>query len=250
MVGEATRRGLVAAQLARAGYTGTSQILEGDLGFCRAMSGQRREVKRDRDEYRIRDVYFKPYPSCRVTHATIDAMLGLLREHPLAPAAVDRIIIHTDEHGAQVSIARPDSFVAVRFSNQFAAAVTLLEGRSSLTQYSEEYAARPEVKDLLARTEVRVDPEMAENWPDKYSARVEVVTRDGAAHTFQVDHPKGDRRNPLTGADVTAKAEELLGLVYRPDRVAALIRTVMAAEELPGMERLIDLLGRDPAFGK
>ncbi len=247
MVGEATRRGLLAAQLARAGYTGTSQILEGDLGFCQAMSGQCRKVERIKDEYRIRDVYFKPYPSCRVTHATIDAMLRLVKDHPLAPDLIENIIIHTDAHGAQVAIPDPESFVAVRFSNQFAAVATLLDGKVSLAQYSEEYARRPVVKDLLSRTEVRIDPEMADNWPDKYSARVEVRIRDGASYSAQVDHPKGDRRNPLSAEEVTAKAEELLSLVYPRDRVAAVIAAAMAAEKLERVDQLMGLLGRGPA---
>ena len=248
MVGEATRRGLLAAQLARAGYTGASQILEGELGFCQAMAGQVREITREKDEYRIRDVYFKPYPSCRVTHATIDAMLALVENNSLSPDQVEKIIIYTDAHGAQVSIAQPDSFVAVRFSNQFSAVATLLEGKVALNQYSDEFAARPQVRDLLARTQVRVDPEMAENWPDKYSARVEVIKRDGASHSFQVDHPKGDRRNPLSTDEVTAKARELLGLAYSQERVEELIRIVMAVEKLEKMDSLNDLLGRDPAF--
>ncbi|MBW1711903.1 MAG: MmgE/PrpD family protein [Deltaproteobacteria bacterium] len=243
MVGEATRRGMVAAQLARAGYTGTSQIREGDLGFCRAMSGQCKEVKRDKDQYRIRDVYFKPYPSCRATHSTIDAVLSLVENNPLPPDQVENIVIYTDTHGAQVSIAQPESFVSVRFSHQFSAVATLLEGKASLHQYSEEYARRPEVKDLLSRTEVRIDPEMEDSWPDKYSARVEINTRDGKSYSSQVDHPKGDRLNPLTRADVLAKAEELLGLAYPQDRVKAVIEAVMTAEKIEQIDQLMDLVG-------
>ena len=247
MVGEATRRGLLAAQLARAGYTGTSRILEGELGFCEAMTGQVREVERGPGQFRIRDIYFKPYPSCRDTHSTIDAMLHLVREHSLTPEAVEGIVINLDLHAAQVAIPAPDSFVAVRFSNQFAAVATLVEGKVALAQYSEDFAARPLVKDLLSRTQVRIDPEMAGNRPHKSSSRVEVQTRDGQTHAFQVDHPKGDKPNPLTSEEVKSKARELLGLVYSQERTEALIEAAMTIEKIDRIDRFMKLLGRGPA---
>jgi 2-methylcitrate dehydratase PrpD len=243
MVGEATRRGVLAALLAHAGYSGTSEILEGDLGFCQAMAGEYRTVKlHEPHQYRIMDVYFKPYPSCRVTHSTIDAALQLKKTHTIVPEHIQRVVIFTDSHGAQVAIPDPTSFVSVRFSNQYAAAVALLEGRIFLEQFTEDYAKRPEVKSLVAKSEVKIDPEMEGNWPDKYASRIEITTTDRQHFTAQVDYPKGDTRNPMTTEDVLIKAKDLLGVLFRESETEKIINVIMEIESLGEPEELISLL--------
>ena len=234
MVGEATRRGVLAALLAEAGYTGTSEILEGDLGFCRAMAGEFPSVHLKKPHlFRILDVYFKPYPSCRVTHSTIDACLKLYHEHPLQPGTIERVQISTNVHGAQVAIPAPTTFVALRFSQQYAATVALLTGKASLEQFSEEYARRPEVRELLSKSEVKLDPGFDGSWPERYSSRVEVWLTDGRKLEETVDYPRGDLRNPMDESDVVQKAKDLMGLLFTSRQIDAIVDGAMKIEEIP-----------------
>jgi 2-methylcitrate dehydratase PrpD len=243
MVGEATHRGVLAALLAGAGYTGTTEILEGDLGFCRAMAGEVPSVQLKKPHlFRILDVYFKPYPSCRVTHSTIDACLKLYHGGHLQPGTIERVRISTNDHGAQVAIPAPTTFVAVRFSQQYAAAVTLLTGKASLELFSEDYAKRPEVRELLSKSEVKLDPAFDRSWPEKYSSRVEVWLTDGRRVEETVDHPKGDMRNPMSESDVIEKARDLMGLLFPKGQIDGIIDAVMRLEDLKEAKELCRLM--------
>jgi 2-methylcitrate dehydratase PrpD len=243
MVGEATRRGVLAALLAQAGYTGTTEILEGDLGFGRAMAGELPPVHlKTPHSFRIMDVYFKPYPSCRVTHSTIDACLKLYNEHHPQPGKIERVLISTNVHGAQVAIAAPTTFVAVRFSQQYAAAVSLLTGKATLELFSEKYAQRPEVRELLSRSEVKVDPGFDGSWPERYSSRVEVWLNDGGRLETTVEHPKGDLLNPMDEGDVVAKARDLMGLLFSDRQIGEVTSTVMKLEVLNEIQELSRLI--------
>jgi 2-methylcitrate dehydratase PrpD len=177
-----------------------------------------------------------------VTHSTIDAALQLKKTHAIAPEHIQKVIIFTDSHGAQVAIPDPTSFISVRFSNQYAAAVALLEGQIFLEHFNEEYASRPEVKALVARTEVKIDPEMEDNWPNKYASRIEVLTTDKQKFAAQVDHPKGDIRNPMTSEDVLIKARDLLGLLFSESQTEKIIDAVMQIENINETEELIRFL--------
>ncbi|MCX5909376.1 MAG: MmgE/PrpD family protein, partial [Deltaproteobacteria bacterium] len=81
--GKAAMAGVLAALLAKEGFTGPSTILEGKQGFLKATTSHfdlsRLAPKRE-DPPRILEVTFKNYPSCGHTHTPIDAALELYRQ--------------------------------------------------------------------------------------------------------------------------------------------------------------------------
>ena len=78
--GRAAQSGLLAVRLAQHGFTGAHAILEGELGFFRAMCPDAqpdRMAGGDEDRWLIHDTSFKPWPACRHAHAVIDLALAL-----------------------------------------------------------------------------------------------------------------------------------------------------------------------------
>ena len=243
MVADSTRRGVLSGILAHMGYTGSDCILEGSLGFCDAMCGGPQPVLRTPGQYRIREVYFKPYPCCRATHGCIDAALQLVAEGVEA-SQIEHIHIHTDTRGSTVSIPEPESFVAIRFSQQYAAVVTLLAGQATIHEYTERFAARPEVKDLLRRTTISIDPELDEGWPARdYSRRVTLTMKDGSTRSSYIHDIKGSVPNPMSWEEVEHKCRGLLATLYPPQRTEAILDAVLHLERLQDMRELTVLLG-------
>ena len=243
MVADSTRRGVLAGILARMGYTGSREILEGGLGFCDAMCGGAKPVALEPGQYGIQNVYFKPYPCCRATHGCIDAALAL-RAGGVDPKEIRHIHIHTDTRGSTVSIPEPESFVSIRFSQQYAAAAALLAGRATIREFTEEFAAQPEMKTLLRRTTISIDPELDEGWPARdYSRRITLTLDDGTERTAYIHNIKGSNENPMTWAEVEDKCRGLLRELYPEARVEQILNAVLHLEQIQDVRELAALLG-------
>src|SRR5438034_7111137 len=110
--GHAARSGVLAALLAREGWTASDQAIEGPQGFLHVLgAGQLRmePLATLGAPWKIltSGVAVKPYPSCACTHSIIDSALELRRIHAIAPeqvehvtvgvaASVRRILIHSN----------------------------------------------------------------------------------------------------------------------------------------------------------
>src|SRR5262249_6843189 len=96
--GRAASNGVLAAELADCGFTWARRILEGSQGFWAATApdGDREAVTRGlgSDPWKLPGVSIKPYPSCRHTHAAVDAALALHKQlGQLRPEQVARLEI-------------------------------------------------------------------------------------------------------------------------------------------------------------
>ena len=79
-VGWAAVKGLIAATLAREGFKGAAEAIEGKHGFLRAYAPNPNPERALQDlgtGWELMNTAVKPYPSCRYGHAGIDAALAL-----------------------------------------------------------------------------------------------------------------------------------------------------------------------------
>src|SRR5215469_7328250 len=133
--GHAARSGVLAALLARDGFTASDQAIEGPQGYFAVLGAGKREGRQLESlgapwKILTSGVAVKPYPSCACTHSIIDGALELRRTHQITPeqiaevtvgvhSAVPRILIHSN----------PRSGLEAKFSGEFSAAAALCEGR-------------------------------------------------------------------------------------------------------------------------
>jgi 2-methylcitrate dehydratase PrpD len=196
--GRAAHAGLLAADLARAGFTGPASILEGPQGFFAAMcrGADPRGVVRDPESrWKIHDTSFKPWPACRHAHAAIDAALAV-RTYRDALVFCDR--------------PDPRTSLEAKFSLQHSVAVALADGPPPLAAFEPAAIARPDVAALRATVEVAAAEPYAGAYPARYGAEVEVELADGARHAAGVPDALGDPENPLDQVGIRAKALALM----------------------------------------
>ena len=93
--GKAARDGLLCAEFAARGITGPSKVLEGRYGLFHTHVDDQVRWERLLDglgtRYEIASIYFKPYPSCRGTHAFIEGIQGLRAQHGFSPEQVAHV---------------------------------------------------------------------------------------------------------------------------------------------------------------
>jgi 2-methylcitrate dehydratase PrpD len=98
-LGAMCRNGVEAALLARRGFTGDREVLEGDLGFWRfagAVDCDWQFLTRDLGSFwTTPETWYKRYPVILYTTPGIDAVRSVLAEHALTPEQIDHVEVRT-----------------------------------------------------------------------------------------------------------------------------------------------------------
>jgi 2-methylcitrate dehydratase PrpD len=160
--GWAAHSGIVAAGLARGGFTGPATILEGRFGFYRTFlrSGpERAPFDTLGKEWETLRVGFKPYPCCHYNHAYLDCALALRREHRIESDAIERIECRVP--ASEVPIVceprevkvRPRTPYDAQFSLAYSVAAAPVDGRVGLDTYTSERIVDERVLALATKPE-------------------------------------------------------------------------------------------------
>ena len=237
-VGYAAMSGLIAASLAREGFRGAADAIEGRAGFLAsyAPSPEPEEAIRNLgSEWETLDIAVKPYPSCRYGHAAMDALIALRTDHRLDADAVDSVQIGLPQTGWRLigdpepEKQNPQNYVDGQFSMPFVAAVALREGGMSWDSYA-VHLQDPRTRSLCRRISSVVDPEVESHFPAHMAGSARVRTRDGEELEKLVVVAKGEPENFPSAAELRAKFDGLIG-DYLPGE-----QRVELAEALDGFE--------------
>ncbi|MDT8901728.1 MmgE/PrpD family protein [Anaeroselena agilis] len=237
--GKAAMNGILAAVLAREGFTGATAILEGEKGFCRAVSPVPRLEKLTAGlgggAYKIDENSFKPYAACKHCHPAINAAQLLLRAPGFDIGRVRSIVVHTNSVAANlVDNPAPQNAYGSKFSLQYCIAAALRFGRVGVEEFAPGRAGDGELRRLMGCVAIEVDPALDAEYrrnPGKWSATVCVTMDDGERCQQFIAYPKGDPQNPVSYAETEDKFRFLAGGVC-PEIVDDLLKTVAGLETL------------------
>ena len=181
--GRAAQAGVLAARLAKAGFTGAADVFEHDAGFVDAHSPSGRPNVQEHDwqlgtNWRMLEsgINVKRYPMCYATHRAIDAMLDLVGEHDLAPQSVAAINVRIGD--AQKLMLRnhdPATALEGKFSMEFALAAALTARRVSLQELDDAFVRRADVRAVMRKVHTSTTEERMAELPFAPDDRVSVV---------------------------------------------------------------------------
>jgi 2-methylcitrate dehydratase PrpD len=196
-VGAAAMNGVIAASLARNDFVGATESVEGKHGLLVGYSDNPHPVKATAGlgvTYETMKIGVKPYPSCRYTHAAIDALIAMRREHNLTPEQVRRVEIGLHRNGITLTgdaatKRHPRSVVGGQFSMFFTGAVALDQGRFGWDDY--ERLGDAAIDALADRFDVVQDDRLETGRSRPFGARVSIETDDGVHERLYAD-PSGE----------------------------------------------------------
>ena len=234
--GLAARAGLEAARFAALGITARQDGIEADMGLADLYAGVRPlELGALGDPFALDEpgLELKPYPACRFTHRTIDAVLALRERHP--GASVVSIECEVDPFALEILIhPEPTTGLEAKFSLPYCAAVAWLDGWPELASFGDARASKADVQDLLRRVSVRATAE-----PDD---AVTLVLPDGERDTERVRVARGHPDRPLDTGERLRKVRSCTARVLGDERTERLIATVDDLESLADVADLARLL--------
>jgi 2-methylcitrate dehydratase PrpD len=232
--GRAAEAGLLAAQLAARGVTGSLDVLDGEAGLGQAMSNGPdwshvgETLGRD---FHITRLTFKNHIGCGHTFAAIDAALALREQHGLKAQDIDQVRVETYKPALDIACyQRPESANEARFSMHYVVATALARGSVRLAAYEPERLGDPDIRALIERIEVHVDPSIDAAFPGRRSARVDVLTRSGVRLVHMQPDRKGDPELPLSDAELDGKFLELASPVVGVESAQTMLAHLWSLE--------------------
>ena len=246
----AARAGILSAFLAQGGITGARHFLEGQYGFFNLYEGGnygREKLLEDLgNRFEGMKLSIKPYPSCRMTHAAIDAALAIREEHGIEPSDIEEIIVHAskmvyDMVGSPFAI-RENPQVDAQFSIPYTVAAALIRGDVFLKDFEESPIRDPRALACAEKVRVEVDPELAER--DMMTAHLVLKTKD-KVYSKRVNRVKGNPLNPMSLDDCIEKFRKCILSSQRPmpgEKVDEILDCLVNLEGLKEIRKLMGLL--------
>ncbi len=252
-VGHAAMNGLIAASLAREGFKGAADAIEGKAGFLRSYAPDPivdRAVEGLGEVFETLAIAVKPYPCCRYAHAAIDALIALRAAHGIEADEIDAVEIGLPRTGWDIigdpedDKRHPKSIVDGQFSMPFVAAVALREGGMAWDDYARHIGDEATLA-LCQRVSCAVDPRAEAAFPARMSGAARVRTRRGVFESF-VEVPRGEPETFPSAGELRAKFDSLVGPYLSPQRIDALAGALMSLDEAPNVGGLLALTRADP----
>jgi 2-methylcitrate dehydratase PrpD len=253
--GRAAQSGVLAARLAREGFTGPATILEGKNGYLQAFSFQKEWdeslIVRDLGKhYTAALTAFKPYPGCRFAHTAMDLGYDYHHQDRIDPDQIDHVTVRVYKTDILNYVHRPSSAVIAQFCVPYLLATMLARGKVTLQDLTPEGIADPTILALSDKIDVVEDPDFTASYPEKYMSEVRITLKSGQELCRQSDIPRGDpdaaeymQRPELFEIQVEEKFRALLGDSPYSDRIDGLIAEVNALPDQPNLSCLAEELG-------
>ena len=202
----AAQSGILSALLVKNGVEGGVFPLESEKGWFHAMTDSVDEnmiTDGLGEKLEVSQCYFKPYPSCRHTHAGIEAALELRKKADISKIKSVKLYIYKNAIKIAGQIVVPEKEGDSKFSIHYSLACAVLRGHFNLSDL--ELANNEDIVEFTKKIELIEDSEMEIKEKGIRGARCEFIMENGQVLSKTVLVPKGDPESPFTIEDMKEK---------------------------------------------
>jgi 2-methylcitrate dehydratase PrpD len=237
--GWAAHSGVVAAHLARAGFTAPRTVFEGTHGFYRGFGGEAPDPARLREladglgrDWAILRLMFKAYPCGSISQPYMDCAARIRARPGFDPGAIREVVCRSAEgpvHRLWEPLAdkrRPATPYGAKFSLPYCIALVLVEGAAGVDGFSEARIRDPRILAVAEKVRYVLDPTLP--YPRRFTGHVQVVLDDGRTLAETQDAPRGGPEWPLSADELRAKFRANAARALAPGRVEELLGRLSA----------------------
>ena len=246
--GYAARNGVLAAKLAREGFTASDDALTHRFGFAQVFNaGQAirwEEFANWGAPFEIVTEYglaLKPFPSCAATHTAIEAALALRGELDGATDRIRAIRAGVAEMSLEPLIhVTPKAPLEGKFSMHYCLAAALVDGTVDLATFTEDKLRDPRLTSLIAKTTMEVDERVRHD--SEFASVVTITLDDGRRLEKLVPLAIGKPARWFSRHRLEKKFADCAKLVLPADHVGAAFDAVQSLDRLPALDPLLRTL--------
>jgi 2-methylcitrate dehydratase PrpD len=239
--GMPARNGVTAALLIQLGGTGVEDIFAGTDNFLLAFAPKANPeglVDKLGERYEVTLTNIKKWTVGSPIQAPLDALELIMKKHPLKPDQVTKVTVRvaTSEANTVNNRDMPDICL------QHMVAVMLLDRTASFAAAHDKPRMQdPAVLRERAKVQLIGDEELEKLYPKRITI-LEVTLTDGTKLTERVEAVRGTSDNPMTRAEVTDKARDLMAPRLGMEKTVRLIDSILNLERTKNVRDLRPLL--------
>lgn len=241
-------RGLQAARLARAGFTGPASIYQGKFGVNRFYRSAEMAFDVEPDLNRI---IFKRWPALFYCQTPIDVARDLSSNISEA-SDIRQVKVETYDralrNGATSSADNPASRAGRTHSIAYCVATALLKP-VEYADFDADRARDPQLQRLLGAISVMEDSTMTKKFPSCTPCRISITLENGEVIRQERDYSHGDPRDPLSRDEISDKVRRNLTGLASTFSKNKIISCLWGAEKLDGLAALRAPLEQDRTKG-
>ncbi len=249
----ATQAGVLAALMAREGYSGPVHVIEGKEGFQHVIHNVelKPEILLDGlgEKFIITDCAYKAFPTEALTHQPISAVLNIMQKHNLVAEDLAGIHIQTTTRGADIlsdpSKYDPQTKETADHSLPYCIAAAAADGGLWPTSFEEAKLFDPRIRALLPKIKVVANAEIDALFPGVKRAIARLTTTAGQTYSETVDYAKGSPQNPMSDKEIIAKFRANSSDVMSAARQEAIVDATWNLESFDHMGQYMALLVSD-----
>jgi 2-methylcitrate dehydratase PrpD len=248
--GWAAQGGILAAEMAKDGFSGPHTILEGKNGFYTAFAGQ---GNYDLDKlnkglgrtWETANCAIKSYPACTGAQAYVDCALSLKKEYQIDSDQIESLECRVGKvmgirlcEPPEIKVVPPNSDSA-QTSIPYTISAAFVKGRVGITEVSEEMIKDPRVLKLSRKVKVMTDSAYDEG--TALRGWVKVTMKDGKEYIKKTDAFRGSAWNPHTEEEVREKFLSNAGTVITDNKARVIAEMVKDLDQIVDISKLMEL---------
>ena len=249
--GFAASAGVTSAFLAMKGITGSIDFLCGPYGYYNLYEAGEFDLKPVvaslGSHYAITDLSIKPYPSCRMTHASIDAALELRGVIGGIVEDIDQIEVKVPKMVTEM-VGKPfvlgtNPQVDAQFSIPYTVACALARGDVFIGDFEIDAIHDRQIKAIADRVKVSVNSELSAN--DILHSALTIKMKDGKTHGKTVNIPLGNPAKAMDAEQCREKFRKCVaysGLNFDSAKIEELLSMIDSLEDVKDIKQMIALM--------
>jgi 2-methylcitrate dehydratase PrpD len=256
MYGTTGEVGVVAALLAKEGFTAEHSVLDGEKGFWRVVSSAQCNwnvlTENLGERWLVEEVTYKLYPGCRFLNAALDMFYALRAEHGFEISDIEQVEIGL--HGAALAKhmddPRVETMVDACFSAPYLFAAAACAGPPGPNWHTPQARASEKMRSLMDNVTVMLEPTAAAVAAEDlralgHNARmpssIRITTRQGT-YSARTEYSKGDpysREFACSDADIAQKFRNFCGPALGDEKVEQALSILSGLEHEKSVDGLV-----------
>lgn len=138
----------------------------------------------------------------------------------------------------------PKTSLEGKFSAQFATAISLLDRRASLDQFTDKKVQDSKTVNLMKKIKMVAHPDLAEI-PMPSRSIITIKMKDGREFLKRVDAAKGSPENPLSKEEIVKKYRDCSEPVIGREKVDRSIDMIWNLDKIEDINQLMDMVSAE-----
>lgn len=234
--GKAAQNGLLAALLAKKGFTSSQQIIEAKRGFANVLapeSNLNEIIDGWGERWELEKNSFKPYACGIVLHPAIDACIGLRDRAKLED--VKEIEIHVNPYVLELTGKKePKTGLEGKFSVYHSGAIAFIDGDGGQRQYEDDKVLQASTLELRRK----IKPVVKEHFREDEALAI-LRLNNGEEYTNYIKHATGSIENPMSEEVLQRKFNNVTSQIISKEQASVLIEQVMKLDELESLATIL-----------